>query len=924
MKKLYWPLAFGCWLLVSLCAFAQTTPEKRITANFNNSTFEQFVKEAETQTGVYFYYQASLLDSLKITLNAQNQPLVGILVQVFKGTDFKFAIDDASRVFVTTDQAIITELPNHLFEKNNNNEDDAKNLYIAPTDDEQDKLLSTAESKVYNIGPQTQRIIEGKSTLTGYIRNAKTGEPVIGASVYIESPSIGASTDALGLFSLTLPRGKHTLKVKSIGMRDTYRKLVLFGDGKLDVQMQERVTSLKEVSITAGRDANIAGTQMGQIKLNIKTMKQVPTAFGETDLLRTVLTLPGVKAVSESSVGLNVRGGSTDQNLILYNDAVIYNPSHLFGFFSAFNPDVVKDVELYKSTIPSKYGGRLSSVLEINSRDGNKKKFVGSGGLGVLTSRFSIEGPIIKEKASFILGGRSTYSNWIFKQLDNAAFNKSTASFYDLNLQVNHEVNEKNSITLSGYLSSDRFKLFGDTSYAYKNKVASLRWKHTFNPKLYGVFSGSYSHYDYSVGSTRVPLNGFDLKFNINQSNLKADFTYFLHRKHTLDFGVSSVFYKLLPGSLQPNNPESLILPDVLENEQAIENALYIEDRYDVNSNLSITAGLRFSMFNYLGPKTVYNYTAGLPIDKQNIESSTNFEAGKNIKNYQGPEYRLSARYRVTDNTSIKISYNTTRQYIHLLTNTTVMSPTDIWKLSDAHIKPQLGNQLALGLYRNLRGNRLELSVEGYYKDIQHFLDYRSGDSLILNRRIETAVISTTGKAYGIEVMAKKLTGKLNGWVSYTYARTLLRADDRTSSDAPNNGNYYPSNYDKPHDFTLVSNYKFSHRFSLSFNFTYSTGRPYTPPIGKYVLEGVQRVYFAERNQFRIPDYYRLDFSMNVEGNHKIKKLAHSSWTFAIFNLLGRKNPSSVYFRTQNGVIKGYMLSIFGQPIPTVTYNFRF
>ncbi|MFN8348977.1 MAG: carboxypeptidase-like regulatory domain-containing protein, partial [Spirosomataceae bacterium] len=424
-------------LLMFFCSVlqAQTKPEKRMTATFNDSSFEQFVKEAEAQTGCFFYYDASLLDSLKITLEVKDQALLGVLVQVFKDTEFKFAIDDNGRVFVTSDQALITQLPDNLFDLTNKEEAD-KNLYVAPTTEEQDKLLSTAESKVYNIGAQRQRITEGKSTISGYVRNSVTGEPVIGAAVYIESPSIGITTDALGLFSLTIPRGKHTLRIKSVGMRDTYRRVVLYGDGKLDIEMQESVTALKEVSITAGRDVNVAGTQMGQIKLSIKTMKQVPTAFGETDLLRTVMTLPGVKAAGESSVGLNVRGGSTDQNLILFNDAVIYNPSHLFGFFSAFNPDVVKDVELYKSTIPSKYGGRLSSVLEINGRDGNKKKFVGSGGIGLLTGRFSVEGPIIKEKSSFILGGRSTYSNWIFRRLENASFNKSTASFYDINLHV--------------------------------------------------------------------------------------------------------------------------------------------------------------------------------------------------------------------------------------------------------------------------------------------------------------------------------------------------------------------------------------------------------------------------------------------------------------------------------------------------------
>ncbi|TLV00602.1 TonB-dependent receptor [Dyadobacter luticola] len=923
MKKLLPVILLFCALFVFNVSQAQNAAEKKITMRLDSARFGEFVKQVEEQTGYFFYYDATRFDSLTLDLNIKDLTIREALDQVFRGSDFEYAIDGQKRIYITEGQRIITQLTPGLFEPDRAGDNDTI-AYVGPENDLKEKLLSTAESKVHEIGIRKYKITPGNSTITGYVRNAITGEPVIGAAVFINSPSIGVTTDALGFYSLTIPRGKQVVRIKSTGMRETQRQVILYSDGKLDIEMRESVIALKEVSVKAGMDKNVVGTQMGTVKLTIKNLKQVPTVFGETDLLRTVLTLPGIKSVGENSTGLNVRGGSTDQNLIQYNDAVIYNPSHLFGFFSAFNPDVLKDVELYKSTIPSKFGGRLSSVLDINSRDGNKKKFVASGGIGLVTGRLTLEGPIVKDKTSFLLGGRSTYSNWVIRALDNENYNKSSASFYDVNLHISHEINEKNSLFLTGYTSSDRFRLYGDTLYSYQNQLGALKWKHTFNNRLYGVLTASHSKYQYAMGAAGLPLNSFDLKFNINQSNFKADLSYQLDPRHTLEFGGSTIYYKLHPGSFQPKGAESLIIPDELEAEQAMESAVYLEDKFEVNSRLAISAGIRYSFFQYLGPKHVNTYLPGLPIEYIYQEGVQEYKSGKKIKSYGGPEYRASVRYSVLDNLSLKLSYNTLRQYIHLLTNTMTVSPTDIWKLSDPYIKPQLGQQLSLGLYRNFRGNKIEVSLEGYYKNIQNFLDYKGGDSLIMNHNIEAAVIRTKAKAYGVEFMIKKMTGKLNGWLGYTYARTLLRAVDRESPDAPNNGNFYPSNYDKPHDFTLISNYRFSHRFSVSFNFTYSTGRPYTPPIGKYMIDGAQRVYYADRNQFRIPDYYRTDLAMNIEGNHRIKKLAHSSWTLAVYNVLGRKNPSSVYFQTVAGKVNGYQLSIFGQPIPTITYNFRF
>ncbi|HEY0771814.1 MAG TPA: TonB-dependent receptor plug domain-containing protein, partial [Sphingobacteriaceae bacterium] len=654
-------------------------------------------------------------------------------------------------------------------------------------------------------------------------------------------------------------------------------------------ELQEQVNTLKEVVVTAEKTANVNRTQMGLEKINIQTIKQVPTVFGEADILRVMLTLPGVKSVGEASTGFNVRGGATDQNLILFNDATIYNPSHFFGFFSAFNPEVVKDAELYKSSIPGRFGGRLASVLDVHSRDGNKKKLTGSAGIGLITTRLNVEAPLIKDKTSFILGGRTSYSNWLLKMLpDDSEFNGAKAGFYDVNLHLTHEINKKDNLYFTGYISGDNSNLGSDTTYSYYNSNASIKWKHIFNTRFYGVFSTGFDKYENKNHSDENPVNAYNLNFSINQTNLKAGFNYYLNPKNSLEFGLNSIYYGLNPGTLTPIGNQSLVQTNKVSAEQALESALYLSNRYEMSSKLSLDFGLRYSMFNYLGPKEVYTYPPNFPKEVDNIIDTVSYARNDLIKTYQGPEYRLSARYNISDDFSVKAAYNTMRQYIHLLSNTTSMAPTDIWKLSDLNIRPQFGSQISLGLYKNFKSNTIETSVEVYHKRIKDYLDYKSGAVLLLNHHLETDVVNTKGKAYGLEFMIKKPLGKLNGWLSYTYSRILLKMDDANAGQLINNGNYYPGNYDKPHDVTLIGNYKISHRFSTSFNVTYSTGRPITLPLAKFNMAGSERTIYSDRNAYRIPDYFRTDFSLNIDGNHKVHQLTHSSWTIGVYNLTGR------------------------------------
>jgi CarboxypepD_reg-like domain/TonB-dependent Receptor Plug Domain len=924
-KSCFFLLAAAIFLFCTR-SYGQKDSLYPVTLELKAVTLSEFIAQLEKQVSLHFYFDTTGFDSIAITLTVQKQPLKKTLEQTFAGTDVYYSMDNEAHVFITKGKFIGLLLPPGFF-AGGKQDKNALLQFTQPelSDKEGNQPVENAilENKLYEVGDKSVNNAQSTVTMAGYVRDAKTGEPVVGASVYIEKPGIGVSTDQYGYYSISLPKGRHILNIQSIGMKDTRRQIALYSDGKMNIDLQGTVLTLKRVIISAQKLNNVKGTQMGLQKIDIKTIKQVPVVFGEADVLRVVTTLPGVKTVGEASTGLNVRGGSADQNLILFNDATIYNPSHFFGMFSAFNPEVVKDVELYKASIPARYGGRLASVLNINSREGNKKNITGSAGVGLLTSRLDIEGPLIKDKSSFIVGGRTTYANWLLNLLPDQ-YKDSKASFYDLNLNISHEFNKKNAVFVSGYVSSDRFNLNSDTVYGYNNKNLSLKWKHIFNNKLNAVITTGYDRYEYSINSKKLPLSAYKLGFDINQTYFKAHFNYYLNSKHTLDFGLNALMYKLHGGSYQPLDSKSLVVHDELPAEQALESALYLNDHYNINNSLSVDAGIRYSVFNYLGPQNVNNYAEGIPKTEDNRLGITPYSKGDFIKTYRGPEYRVSLRYAFTDSFSIKAGFNTQRQYIHSLSNTAAMAPTDIWKLSDPNIKPQRGDQFSLGLYKNFKANTVEASVEVYYKNIENYLDYKSGAVLVMNHHIETDVLGTKGKAYGVELLVKKLTGKLNGWISYTWSRILLKADDPAAGEIINHGRFYPANYDKPHDITVIANYRVNHRFSLSLNATYSTGRPITLPIGVFNYGGSLRTLYADRNEYRIPDYFRSDFSMNIDGNHKVHQLTHNSWTIGVYNLTGRKNPYSVYYVSEGGAVKGYKLSIFGSAIPYVNFNIRF
>jgi hypothetical protein len=920
-----WRSCFIVTIFFSLAALmVQGQSRPLITGNFKDLKTEEFVRKLEVASGFRFYYDSLQVDSIRINLAVTELPLDKVLEQAFVNTSLYFSIDRYNNVFFTKGKTIRTDLPAGFFGKAKSSEDTIRsNSYTMELIKDSAIISASLENKLYEIGSKNSTV-GPNATVAGYIRDDKTNEPLPSVSIYLEeNPGIGTVTDQYGYFSLLLSKGRHTLSIQSIGKRDTRRQIMLHSDGKMDIYLHEQIISLREVVFSSSKTNNLRSVQLGVEKLNISTIKKIPTVFGESDVLKAILVLPGVKTVGEASTGFNVRGGATDQNLILFNGITIYNPSHFFGFFSVFNSEVIKDVQLYKSSMPAKYGGRLSSVLDITSREGNKKKITGSAGVGPVTSRFNIEGPLSKDSSSsFVFGARATYANWLLNLLPQE-YEKSQAAFYDVILHTTHDLGSKNNLYFTSYLSNDKFNLNNDTVYHYSNRNMSLQWKHTFNNKLNNIITTGYDFYQYDIKSDANKIQAYSLKFDIHQLNLKSDLNYYLNAKHTIQVGLNSVYYKLHPGSYRPSSAESLVKEDIMPAEHGLESAAYLGDSYKITNDLSIDYALRYSLFQYRAPHDVSYYAPGLPKSESSRIETKEFKTGV-IKTYSGPEYRFALRYSFTPNFSVKTGFNYGRQYIHMLSNTTAIAPTDIWKLSDPNIRPQRGNQFSLGFYKNFKSNTIETVIEFYYKQIKDYIDYKSGAVLVLNHNIETDIFNAKGKAYGLEFLFKKTAGKLNGWISYTYSRVLSKMDDSLAGEIINEGKYYPSNYDKPHDVSVVGNLKISHRFSMSTNVVYSTGRPITLPIARYYFSGSQRVFYSNRNEYRIPNTFRMDFSMNIEGNHKVHQRTHNSWTIGVYNLTGRKNPYSVYYISENGRIKGYKLSIFGSAIPFVNFNIRF
>ncbi len=923
MKKIILFFLFS-FFLFSLQA---QEPETQYTLRFDQDTWAEVFEKLEQETNYPVFYTPEWIGPQRISRSYESKSLNYILSDLLQGTRLKYLVYK-NRIILSRDIAIVDELADGFLEKGTGSSDTSRTNGTAFTYEREiprpEEGNQADTSQIMEVGDPSRFNEPGQVQLSGYIRDAENGESLAGVVVYADDGQPITTSDVNGYYSLRLEKGLHIIKTQFATMQAFSQEVQVYSSGSLDIDLRSKIVSLEQITIESERDVNIMGIEMGRYKIDIETMKNIPKVLGENDILLVMLSLPGVQKLGEGAAGFNVRGGAADQNLILLNESTIYNPSHFLGFFSIFNADVIKDAELFKGFIPADQGGRLSSIFEVNLKDGNKKKFSAEGGISPITSRMSFEIPLKENKTSLLLGGRTTYSDWVLNLVDDVSIQNSEASFYDVVARLSHKINDNNSLSLSGYLSRDRYKLSFDSLFRYRNLNASLQWQHRYNSKLQSELSATYSQYNYRVEFDAQPEEAFELGFLIREGNLKLDFNLFPGSRHQFNFGAQSKFYYLEPGFIENFGSESLISNRVLPTERGLESALYFSDLIEFGPRFSINLGLRYSMFNSLGARTVFQYDPSLPREEFAIVDTVRVDNLQAFQTYHGPEWRISGRYSLDELSSIKLSYNRTRQYIHLLSNTVSVAPTDTWKLSDNNIEPQIGDQISLGYYRNIKENTIEASLEIYYRWLQNTLDYKIGAELILNPNIETDVIQGRGKAYGLELLFRKRSGRLNGWLSYTYSRTLLQLDSPFPQERINQGQFFPANYDKPHDITLVSNYKLSRRYSFSFNFTYSTGRPITFPTGQYQLAGEQIILYSDRNDFRIPDYWRVDIGFNVEGNHKIKKLAHSFWTISIYNLFGRDNPYSVYFVAEEEGIQAYSLTIFGSPIPTISYNFKF
>lgn len=912
------------FLLLAGCGlFAQDT----FTGSFENAPLEEVLKNLEERSSYDFFYDPLWVDSLKASGRFDQKEITVVMDSLLKGTNLNYYVFE-DRVILTNNNLIIDKpaLLNSFQESSSSSIEKGlvfSREYQNITEDEND-----LQNYVFEIGNRSRMQVEGTSTIAGYVTDMESGEPITGVLVYIQNPFKGTSTDENGFYSLSMPNGKHTLYFQYVGLKSTSRNAVLFSDGQLNVTMEVDIIALQEVTVESDPDLNVSNVQMGVSKINIEEVKTVPVVLGEKDIMKIATTKAGIQTVGEGASGFNVRGGKADQNLILLNDAPVYNPNHFFGFFSVFNSAAIENMELYKTGIPASFGGRLSSVFDITSKTPNKEKFSGEGGISPITSKVTLEVPIIKEKTALLVSGRTTYSNWILSNTKNANFNSNRVSFYDLMAHLDHTASDKDNIQVTVYMSSDDFRLNSDTlfsfsDFSFKNINGSAKWSHRFNDKLDATLTGIFANYSYDLVYNASIPNAFTQDFALNEVSGKTTFNYYLNEEKSLSWGAEVKKYEINPGTKTPMGEESLVAGEKISKESGLENAVFISGNIEVSPALSFYAGLRYSAFTALGSANLSVYEPGLPKNRETLIDTISYGAGEAIKTYHGPEWRASSRYSFSDKSSVKFSLARTRQYLHVLSNSASLSPTDTWRVSGMHLKPQIADQIALGYYRNFKRNTIELSAEVYYKRLQNLVDFKTGASFLLNPSIERETLQGPGKSYGIEISLQK-TGRLSGWLNYAYARTFIKLDGDFQEERINKGKFFPTSYDKPHTINLVTNYKVTRRLSLSLNSTYNTGRPVTFPVAAFNFKGAQSLHFADRNAFRIPDYFRIDIGINLEGNHVVQKLSHSFWSLSVYNILGRDNPFSVFFDVRDGQVIGSQLIVFGSPIPTLSWNFKF
>jgi hypothetical protein len=907
------PLTRGLFWLVFMFSgfnlFAQDVNTLIISGINGKTSLEAYLRNECSGTGCRFFYSEKLLDNVYLYDSDNGKKLTNYLDQALPQKGITYLIyKQKNIIFVERNRLNMLDRSENLLQG------EPGNYYY--TVDIGDPML-TGKYK--------------KAVLSGFIRNGKTGELLPGAKIYSEQTDQGVVTDYSGHYSIELPVGKQKVTFSYVSFEPKEYQVNMISPGSFDVELFESTIAIDQVIVTANSKANVESTEMSIIRLDAKTIDNIPVLLGEPDLMKAMTLLPGVQSSGDMASGFNVRGGSSDQNLILLDDVPIYNANHLFGMFSIIDTRTIENLELFKGGAPARYGGRASSFMNIDLKEGNLKEAEGNGDIGLFSSKLTLQGPIKKDKASYIISGRTTYSDWILKRIPDLDIRRSKANFYDFNAKLNFILNQNNRLSLFTYVSNDYFSLADRNIYGYSNRLGSVKWNHIFNNKLTFSLSTYVSDYQTKTIDKEDPLIANSIASGIRQFGTKYRILYDANEKHSFEAGLEGNYYTIYPGDLKPYGAESEKEPSRLNNEQSAEFAGYIQDVYEINGQLSLSAGIRYSQYFSLGPATVNLYDSGENIDETTFTGTKDYTKGEIIKSYPGLEPRIGLRYFIGTSSSIKLGLSRNYQYLHILSNSTIIIPTDTWKSSGSYIKPAIGDQISLGYFKNFVQKALETSVEVYYRNVSNVLEFKNGAILLMNSSIEQDVLSADMNAYGIEFLVRKNTGRLTGWVSYAYSRSFLKTSGAAKDQLINGGEKYPSYYDKPNNLSVVANYKISRRFTFGSSFTYSTGRPTSYPETSFIIRSNQVVNYSERNKYRLRDYHRLDLSLTWDTSLKRHKKFYSSWVLSVINVYARKNVYSTYYKKDIPTAKNdynkfafYELSIIGTAIPSLTYNIRF
>jgi len=878
-----------------------------ITKSFQEVSLEDVLLQLEKEYPIRFFYLPEVLPETVVNAQYVQSTLQEVLTDLFRDTEAAYMLYDTSSVIIARkdqleQEVVVQEAVSHL-----------------PS-----KVPTGISYKI--LGDSTLTMSDQPIMIKGRLTDIETNRPLPNATIRTVNKGYGAITDQEGYYRMELIPGTFEFVIQATGYEDMYKDVKIFSSAQWDIVLDLRTYKIDEVLLRAtATDQNVSSTQMGVDRLSIQQIKVMPAFLGEVDIIKSLTMLPGVNTVGEGATGFNVRGGSIDQNLVLQDEAPIFNTSHLLGFFSVFNADMVEGVTLYKGHIPAQYGGRIASVLDVQTKEGNTQTFQGRGGIGAVTSRMIVEGPIIRDKVSFIAGGRSSYSDWVLRLAKDLDVKASSAFFYDLNGKITAQWNPRNKLSVSAYTSSDKFQFSDQYGYNWQTQLATANYRHLFSDYISTSTDLVWGNYISSYFDPEGP-DGFTLENGLEYYRIKQQFLWEISDRLIIRAGGVGTQYQARPEKQTARGAESFVEEVAVPKDKGREIAAYIQQDLDLNDRISLSLGVRYALFQYLGPDEVLRYDPELPRSSNSVQDTTRFGSGEVIASYGGWEPRAAVRIKLDENSSVKLSYNRMQQFIHLISNTMAATPVDIWQVSTDLIPPQLAHNYSVGYFRNFLSNKWETSFELYYKDIDQLVEYKDIPDLLLNPFLETELLTGKGRIYGGELYVKKLKGVMTGWLSYAYSRSLRRVVGEFPETSINEGRWFPANFDQPHQINMATVFRLNKQHTVSFNFTYATGRPITAPIADYQVGNIIIPHYTDRNQLRIPDYHRLDFSYTLEPNIVKRKQFKSTLTFSIYNLYFRKNAFSIFYERQQDkfIPDAFRLAVLGTAFPSVTYSFRF